>query len=369
MSLHATPAAAPAPAPAPAPPTMRRGGQEAEEEEAERRWSRRRRLSRSQEANETSGIVSNNNDDDDHEGGEVISPPDMDVAAPHGLQPHSRRVGGREWREYASGGSATVLAIVATFPINKAMYRQQVHNISPGEAARQLLHEGAFNIYRGLPSPLLMKTLSHSIMFGSYAQFSRLLQENCSPPMSRSQCRKVGAGLAGFSEATLMPLERVQVLMQDAKYTKRFRNTGHALWELRSYGLLEYYRGVSAILLRNCVGNVIFFTQRERLKASLPERWQSSPSYETHLADFFGGACLGAVISTVFYPVNVAKVHMQRQIGGSFKRLSSVFLWLLRERGWRGMFRGVHTNYTRSFLSWGIVNLAYENILRYLQNW
>ncbi len=351
---------------------MRRDGKEVTEE------VERRRLCRLEEATATSPIVNNNklrtsqkeqgeNPVDHNEGGQVISPPDMDVAAPHGLQ--RRHVGGREWREYVSGGGATVLAIVATFPINKAMFRQQVHNISPGEAARQLLREGAFNIYRGLPSPLMMKTLSHSVMFGSYAQYSRLLQENCSPPMSQSQCRKVGAALAGFSEAALMPLERVQVLMQDSKYNKCFRNTGHALWELQSHGPLEYYRGVSAILLRNCVGNMIFFTQRERLKASMPEQWRASPSYKTHLTDFFGGACLGAIISTVFYPINVAKAHMQRKIGGSFKRLSSVLLWLLRERGWRGIFRGVHTNYTRSFLSWGIVNLAYENILWHLQNW
>ncbi len=155
--------------------------------------------------------------------------------------------------------------------------------------------------------------------------------------------------------------------MQDAKYNREFRNTPHALWALRRHGPQEYYRGVSAILLRNCLGNMVFFTQRERLKSSLPDSWRAAGSYRRHFADFFGGACLGALISTVFYPVNVAKAHMQLKIGGSFERLSTTFLWLLRERGWRGIFRGVHTNYTRSFLSWGIVNLAYENILHHLQ--
>ncbi len=296
----------------------------------------------------------------------ALATPHMDIATPSRLAKQGPQHN-QEWREYVSGGGATFLAIMATFPINKAMFRQQVHNISPREAVRQLLHEGAFNMYRGIMSPLLMKISAQSVMFGSYAQYSRLLQESARPPLTTLQCKLAGAVLAGASEAALMPLERAQVLMQDAKYNKRFKNTLHAMWSIKEHGPTEYYRGMSAILLRNCLGNMIFFTQRERIKTALPEEWKKSGSYSPHIADFVGGACLGAFISTLFYPVNVAKAHMQIKIGGSFERLTSVFLGLLKERGWRGIFRGVHTNYTRSFLSWGIINVAYENILHYLR--
>jgi len=285
----------------------------------------------------------------------------------------------RQWREYVAGGGASILAITVTFPINKAMFRQQVYNVSPAAAARQLWKEGAVNIYRGLPSPLAMKTLSSSVMFGSYAQYSRRLQAT-SLPLTRSQCKLAGAALAGASEATLMPLERVQVLMQDAKYHERFRNTPHALWTLRTYGVGEYYRGLTAILARNCLGNMIFFSQREKIHYYAGD----AGLFSTHLADFIGemsqydenvqcdhysgGAFLGAFISTAFYPLNVTKTHMQLKIGGDFLRLRGVFGQLVRERGWRGMFRGVHINYTRSFLSWGIINVAYENILGTLES-
>ena len=33
--------------------------------------------------------------------------------------------GERGWREYAAGGGSAVVAITCTFPINKAMFRQQ----------------------------------------------------------------------------------------------------------------------------------------------------------------------------------------------------------------------------------------------------
>lgn len=329
--------------------------------------------------------ASGDGDNDDPYQRSKLSPPHMDVTSPRGLGPPPKSspaaaAGGgapagqaaasqQEWREYVSGGAASVVAIVVTFPINKAMFRQQVHNISPVQAVRQMVAEGAHTVYRGLPSPLLMKTASQSVMFGSYATYTRLLGQHASPPLGRTQCKLAGAALAGASETALMPLERVQVLMQDQKYNKEFRNTPHALWALRRHGAREYYRGMSAILLRNSLGNMIFFTQRERIKSDLPERWARHGSYKSNVADFFGGAVLGAFISTAFYPVNVTKAHMQLKIGGPFARLHVVFLTLLRERGWRGMFRGVHTNYTRSFLSWGIVNVTYENILYYLQRW
>ena len=33
--------------------------------------------------------------------------------------------GERGWREYAAGGGSAIVAITCTFPINKAMFRQQ----------------------------------------------------------------------------------------------------------------------------------------------------------------------------------------------------------------------------------------------------
>ena len=259
------------------------------------------------------------------------------------------------------------MAITLTFPINKTMFRQQVHHIPAAEAVKQLYKEGSINLYRGVLSPLLMKFLSQSVMFGSYSQYSRLLQEK--GHFSGSMAKIFGAVMAGGSEALLMPLERVQVLMQDQKNNQKFKNTPHALYSLRSHGVTEYYRGFSAILIRNCPGNVIFFTVREQIRDNLlPERWKSD-LYASNISDFLGGAFLGAFISTMFYPVNVTKTHMQLVVGGPFQRFRSVLKKLLAERGARGMFRGVHINYTRSFLSWGIINVTYENLLRLLKNW
>ena len=77
----------------------------------------------------------------------------------------------------------------------------------------------------------------------------------------------MSAFLAGCTEATLVPFERVQTLMQETKYHGKFKNTPAAFYQLYTqYGVREYYRGLSAVLMRNGPSNVIFFASREKVR-------------------------------------------------------------------------------------------------------
>ncbi|KAF4529423.1 hypothetical protein B566_EDAN003517 [Ephemera danica] len=77
--------------------------------------------------------------------------------------------------------------------------------------------------------------------------------------------------------------------------------------------------------------------------------------------DFCGGALIGAAISTLFYPLNVVKTHMQTQLGGQFHPVTYVWREIKTERGgWSRIFLGVHVNYTRALISWGVINASYE---------
>jgi len=57
------------------------------------------------------------------------------------------------------------------------MFRQQVHGIRFFKALRQLQKEGAFYVYRGLLPPLLQRTATVSLMFGTYTNYSHFLQD------------------------------------------------------------------------------------------------------------------------------------------------------------------------------------------------
>lgn len=77
---------------------------------------------------------------------------------------------------------------------------------------------------------------------------------------------------------------------------------------------------------------------------------------------------IGAAISTGYYPLNVIKTRMQCRLGGTFESPWSAFNSILMERGGKvtELFRGVHLNYTRALLSWGIINASYELLINML---
>lgn len=266
-------------------------------------------------------------------------------------------------REFICGAGAAFTNITITFPINKVMFRQQLHGLCTRQAVSQVYHEGVRNLYRGMLSPLLQKTTSMSVMFGMYDHYRLLLYRTTT--WNKTTCDTSAALVAGCIEAFLCPFERIQVLMQDKRYHGHFRNTLHAATELRVHGIREYYRGLSCVLIRNGPSNAAFFLLRKPLKESLPNH--ESPLSNV-FKDFISGSVLGASISTVFYPLNVVKTRMQSRMGGEFVSMVDTYHTIFRERNnsWKEMFRGVHLNFTRSLLSWGIINASYEIYLRML---
>ncbi|KAL4641759.1 solute carrier family 25 member 51-like [Arapaima gigas] len=272
---------------------------------------------------------------------------------------------GPRGRHYVCGSCASFTNILVTFPIQKVLFRQQLHGVRVAEAVRQLQQEGLRSLYRGLLPPLLQKSTTVALMFGLYEDFSHLLSRHTKGPELLT-C-SMAAMLAGAAEAVFTPFERVQTLLQDHRHHGRFNNTFHTFQMLvRDYGVKECYRGLVPILLRNGPSNTLFFGLRGPIKQQLPEA-------QTHMAhlinDFVCGGLLGAMLGVLFYPCNVLKTRLQSQVGGDFLSSRQVLLTILREREGKvtHLFRGAHLNYHRSILSWGIINATYELLLKLMR--
>ncbi|NP_957049.1 uncharacterized protein LOC393728 [Danio rerio] len=264
---------------------------------------------------------------------------------------------------YLCGSLAAFANIVITFPIHKALFRQQLFGVHAWDAVRGLQRDGLRTLYRGILPPLLQKSSTIAIMFGLYEDFSRMLRVHV--PEAPVQLRDaIAAILAGTAEAVLTPFERVQTLLQDPRHHGNFQNTAHIFRVLlQQHGFLELYRGLVPILIRNGPSNALFFGLRGPIKEFLPE----VESKAGHLInDFVCGGILGAGLGVVFYPLNVAKSHAQVQIGGPFQSSRVILASVLRERDGKvsRLFRGVHLNFQRSIFSWGIINAAYELLLK-----
>lgn len=274
---------------------------------------------------------------------------------------------GPQGKHYVCGSLAAFTNIVVTFPIQKVLFRQQLHGVLASEAVQQLQRDGLRNLYRGLLPPLLQKCTTVAIMFGLYEDFSRVLLDQAgSSGVPEIVTRSFAAALAGTTEAILTPFERVQTLLQDHRHHGRFNNTAHTFRTLLSeHGVRECYRGLVPILLRNGPSNVLFFGLRGPIKELLPE----ATNRAGHLVnDFVCGGVLGAALGIMFYPLNVIKSRAQSQVGGAFQPCREVLLTVWRERGGSlpKLFRGAHLNYHRSLLSWGIINATYELLLKLL---
>lgn len=275
----------------------------------------------------------------------------------YGPAPH------REGNDYLCGAIASFVNITVTFPINKVMFRQQMYGIRFYKAFRHIRREGVAFLFRGVLPPMMQRTATVSIMFGTYNNYRSYLSTHLSNNLFIVHTS--AAMLAGCTEAILAPFERIQSVLQIRDYHSELRNTFHAFEVISGRGIRELYRGTSAVLLRNGPSNVIFFGFRDELKQRLP-----TPESEAGelLNAFISGAGLGAFLSTAFFPLNVIKARMQARVGGPFPGIRETFRLVFEERDfrWRKMFRGVHVNYTRSFLSWGIINAVYELLKRHL---
>ncbi|EDS40731.1 mitochondrial carrier protein [Culex quinquefasciatus] len=127
------------------------------------------------------------------------------------------------------------------------------------------------------------------------------------------------------------------------------------------HGFRELYRGLVPILWRNGPSNAMFFVMREEADRRLPKR---ATAVTQRTQEFFAGACIGAFISSVFYPINVLKVTMQSKLGGPNESMWVALqqVYNERDRKLRNVYKGVSMNCTRAFFSWGIMNSAYEQL-------
>lgn len=275
--------------------------------------------------------------------------------------PDSRRRLPEDTREFARGAGAAFVNILVTFPAHKVMFRQQLHGVSARRAARGMYAEGAAFLYRGVVPPLIQRSAAMALMFGLYDRYLTEMRKRWAPASAAGVVAQqaLAAVAAGSTEALMAPLERVQTLLQAPQYNRTLHGTWDAFVKLRGHGVREYYRGFTGLLLRNGPSNALFFTLRRPLKDALPPARSRLGDASN---DFISGALLGASISTALYPVNVVKTHMQGRIGGRFESPLKALFHVYEARGRRParLFRGVHINFSRSCLSWGIINSTYE---------
>lgn len=264
---------------------------------------------------------------------------------------------------YNVGAASCFLSTLATFPIHKTIFRQQLHAFSIREAVHQLSQEGLRKFYRGVFPPLLSKTLQGTLMFGTYENYLHFLSGQSSGPHSLGDRYTAGL-LSGISEGLVLgPLERIQNILQDGRKNTRFLTTRSILREFHSYPLRErlvrgYYRGLSLILVRNSLGSSLYFSLKDPFRDSLSEmglpRW---------LPALVSGSVNGTLICLFLYPLSVIIANVQSQVGEQEMlrfQASVTAVWANHGKRVVLLYRGGSLLILRSCITWGLTTAIYD---------
>lgn len=265
-------------------------------------------------------------------------------------------------KEFICGWAAAATNIIITYPIQKISALQVINHENIKTASRHILEGYHLScIYRGLLPPLCQKSLSISCMFGFYNNLHNYLTRN-----NVKHARYLSGFASGTMESTIMPFERMQSILINKKFNKKYKNMADVMMKMRKeYGFKEYYRGFTLIFFRNVLGNLCFFSLKHESDCYISKSLES-PVFQ-NVSRFIHGGIIGAFLSTVFYPLTVLKLELQKDVGtvhiSAFKAVKDVYL---DGKKFKHFYRGGVMNGTRSFLSWGIINSSYEIYLKLL---
>ena len=183
----------------------------------------------------------------------------------------------REWREYVAGWGSGIVNITLTFPVNKMMFRQQLHGISAWDSAGQLRAEGLVSCPENIiesrkyfvPSGEPVPRHPAAAAAEERDHGADVWDVRAVPPRAggggprlrhpdpEPRHRRVRSGLHRGAPHTLREgadadagpqvdsetcENRFQILLF-LRWSQQFRNTPHAFVSLYKYGVREYYRG------------------------------------------------------------------------------------------------------------------------------
>lgn len=177
-------------------------------------------------------------------------------------------------------------------------------------------------LYRGIVPALSGVGMEKAIVFGSYINTKKYLEDN---GFNKRFITPISGLVSGTSAALIVtPVERLKILSQ----------TGHKL-TLDSFYPTSLYRGLSATFTREIPGFAIYFTTYNYLK----DKYYRD-TIPLHMSFLFGGIS-GAVSWFGIYPQDIVKTRMQAH-NNSNSKFKTTVINIYKEGGIKNFFKGFH---------------------------
>ncbi|KAJ8357453.1 hypothetical protein SKAU_G00202470 [Synaphobranchus kaupii] len=257
-----------------------------------------------------------------------------------------------------------------------------VARVSPGplHCLKLILEkEGPRSLFRGLGPNLVGVAPSRAIYFAAYSTAKEKLNGVFEP--DSTQVHMVSAGMAGFTAITATnPIWLIKTRLQlDARNRgERRMNAFECIRRVyQSDGLRGFYRGMSASYA-GISETVIHFVIYESIKRKLIEskaaaNMAAMDEEEESVKDAsdFVGLMLAAATSktcatSIAYPHEVIRTRL-REEGTKYRSFFQTLSMVIKEEGYRALYRGLTTHLVRQIPNTAIMMSTYELVV-YLLN-
>ncbi|KAL5162877.1 Mitochondrial arginine transporter BAC1 [Glycine soja] len=295
------------------------------------------------------------------------------------------------YKEYAAGLFAGVAAVATGHPFDTVKVMLQKHNAEAHKiqykngwhcTARILKTEGIKGLYRGATSSFVGMAVEGSLFFGIYSQTKVYLQGGVQSGEPRPQVIIPSAAYSGaIISFVLGPTELIKCRMQiqgtDSLVPKSSRYNSPldcALKTVKTEGVKGIFRGGCATLLRESIGNAVFFSVYEYVRYYMHSNIKAASSDYTNLVDIGIGIVSGGLGGVAFWltvlPLDVAKTLIQTNPDKNcprnpFRVLSSVSS-IYQRAGFKGCYTGLGPTVSRAFPANAATIVAWELALKML---
>ncbi|XP_044512406.1 mitochondrial arginine transporter BAC1 isoform X3 [Mangifera indica] len=236
------------------------------------------------------------------------------------------------YKEYVAGMLAGVATVITGHPFDTVKVKLQKHNTETRGihyknglhcTARILSTEGVKGLYRGATPSFVGMAFESSLLFGIYSQTKQLLQGGLQSHGPVPQVIIPSAAFGGsIISFVLCPSELVKCRMQvqgtDSLVPNSRRYTSPldcALKTVKSEGVTAIFRGGSTTLLREALGNAVFFSVYENVRYYMHLQLKAASSDHSNLIDMGIGIVSGGLGGVAFWsavlPLDVAKTIIQ----------------------------------------------------------
>lgn len=291
---------------------------------------------------------------------------------PYGKRPSEEMVSGDAAKEYVAGFAAGIAMVITGHPFDTVKVKLQAHNTKTQvKEYRNALHcttrilstEGVKGLYRGASSSFIGIALESSLFFGIYSQTKQLLQgeSQCSKPQFHVIIPS-GAFVGAIISLVLGPSElvkcRMQVQGKDSALSSYTRYNGPldcALKTIKNEGIKGMFRGGLTTLLRESIGNAVFFTTYESSRYYMHSKLNHAEGQASKLLQDVGiGIITGGISGMAFWatvlPLDVAKTVIQTSPDAKSSRNPMQTLYSIYRRfGLRGCYAGLGPTLARAF--------------------